>query len=116
MMATTSLDDVIRVHGKPDLVKIDVEGYELEVIRGLSQKGTIKHLCFEWAEEVADDTVRAVEHLQRIGFTRFATQFRDPYMVVPPAEDFKTFAEWKTEFTRGLDPKRKQKWGMVWAS
>lgn len=115
MMETTSLDDVIRVHGKPDLVKIDVEGYELEVIRGLSKKGTIKLLCFEWSEEMSDDAVEVVDHLKRIGFTEFATQLRDPYMVVPPDTDFHTKDEWKKAFLLDACPERKKRWGMVWA-
>lgn len=33
----TTLDDLIREHGVPSFCKIDVEGYEAEVLRGLSQ-------------------------------------------------------------------------------
>jgi FkbM family methyltransferase len=34
---TTTLEDLIAVHGLPVFIKIDVEGYELNVIRGLRQ-------------------------------------------------------------------------------
>lgn len=36
-VATTTLDSLIRKYGHPYFIKIDVEGYELEVIKGLSQ-------------------------------------------------------------------------------
>jgi len=34
---TTTLDDLIALYGRPRFIKIDVEGYELNVIRGLRQ-------------------------------------------------------------------------------
>ena len=42
---TTTLEDLITVHGHPFFIKIDVEGYELNVIRGLRQ--AVPYLSFE---------------------------------------------------------------------
>lgn len=36
-VTVTTLDALIQKHGLPGFIKIDVEGYELEVLRGLSQ-------------------------------------------------------------------------------
>jgi len=42
---TTTLEDLIEAHGLPLFVKIDVEGYEVNVIRGLRQP--VPYLSFE---------------------------------------------------------------------
>jgi FkbM family methyltransferase len=42
---TTTLEELMAVHGRPLFIKIDVEGYELNVIRGLRQ--AVSNLSFE---------------------------------------------------------------------
>ena len=42
---TTTLDELITEHGRPIFIKIDVEGYELNVIRGL--RHAVPYLSFE---------------------------------------------------------------------
>jgi FkbM family methyltransferase len=42
---TTTLDELINLHGRPLFIKIDVEGYELNVIRGLRQP--VPYISFE---------------------------------------------------------------------
>jgi FkbM family methyltransferase len=42
---TTTLEDLIATYGRPFFIKIDVEGYELNVIRGLRQP--VPYLSFE---------------------------------------------------------------------
>jgi FkbM family methyltransferase len=45
MVETTTLDGLITTYGKPDYIKIDVEGYEQWVLSGLSQP--VRYLSFE---------------------------------------------------------------------
>ena len=45
MVETTTLDDMIRKFGLPDFLKIDVEGHELSVLKGL--KDSVKNISFE---------------------------------------------------------------------
>ena len=42
---TTTLDDLIRAHGVPFFVKIDVEGHEINVLRGMNR--AVPYLSFE---------------------------------------------------------------------
>jgi FkbM family methyltransferase len=42
----TTLDNLIKTYGHPSFIKIDVEGYELEVLKGLHQP--VKMISFEY--------------------------------------------------------------------
>jgi len=64
-----TLDEMIEEFGVPDFIKIDVEGGELDVIKGLTTK--TPHLCFEWHEELGDTLQKCIVHLQSIGYTQF---------------------------------------------
>jgi len=67
MCKTITIDKLINEYGKPDLIKIDVEGGEFECISSLSQK--VNLLCFEWASETNNITFNCLEYLSKIGFT-----------------------------------------------
>ncbi len=64
-VSVTTLDWLISQYGVPDFIKIDVEGFEYEVIKGLTQP--VKALSFEFTPEYFDVTVLCLEHLESIG-------------------------------------------------
>jgi FkbM family methyltransferase len=65
IVETTTLDSLIKGFGSPYYIKIDVEGYEVKVIRGLTQK--IPLLSFEAnLPEFLEETQSCISHLSSI--------------------------------------------------
>jgi FkbM family methyltransferase len=61
----TTLDHLIDKYGLPDYIKIDVEGFELEVLRGLHQP--VKAVSFECnLPSFAGDTVESIQLLDSL--------------------------------------------------
>lgn len=64
-----TFDDLVSTYGVPDFAKIDVEGYEYEVVSGLTKK--IPCLSFEFTSEFFADSIKILNHLSSLGFTEF---------------------------------------------
>jgi len=65
VVKTTTLESLIGLYGTPDFIKIDVEGYELNVLRGLKSK--VPLLSIEYTYEIIETTVKCIEYLESIG-------------------------------------------------
>ena len=62
----TTLDNLIAQYGKPRFVKIDVEGYELEVLKGLSVP--IDYISFEYTvPEQIEKMTQCIRHIESLG-------------------------------------------------
>ena len=64
-----TLDHLIKIYGLPNYIKIDVEGFELDVLLGLSQKAGI--ISFEFTSEFLDQSIKCLNHLKKIGYSEF---------------------------------------------
>jgi FkbM family methyltransferase len=59
-----TLDRMIEEFGIPVFIKIDVEGYEFEVLSGLSH--AIRNISIEFVPELIQNTHKCLEHILRI--------------------------------------------------
>ena len=66
---TITLDKLINSYGQPGYIKIDVEGYEYNVIKGLSKKTGI--ISFEFTSEFFQDSVNCLNYLENLGYNEF---------------------------------------------
>lgn len=69
VVQTTTLDILIGQFGVPDFCKIDVEGFEYEVLKGLSVP--VGMISFEYTLTAMDQAIQSVRHLESIGMVRF---------------------------------------------
>lgn len=65
----STLDYEMELFGVPEYIKIDVEGYEREVINGLSRQ--VPFISFEYTKEFWQDAVYCCRKLKELGFRKF---------------------------------------------
>ena len=70
-----TLDDLVAEFGIPKYCKIDVEGFEREVVRGLSSK--IGVMSFEFTFEFIEHSMEVIEMLIRLGYRQFNVSVGD---------------------------------------
>lgn len=77
MTEMTTLDKLIAEFGVPAFIKIDVEGYEKEVLAGLSQP--VRALCFEFTPERLADTSACIDRCIELGMASFCFSVKESF-------------------------------------
>lgn len=72
-----TLDDLIKKYGKPTFIKIDVEGYESEVLKGLSHP--IDYISFEVLSFNSDLMEECLLILTKLGYSKFNFSMRETF-------------------------------------
>lgn len=72
----TTLDKAIRQYGLPAFIKIDVEGYELEVLSGLSTPIACISVEFT-APEYVGATLKCLDHMSTLGIVSAQLSFEE---------------------------------------
>ena len=74
---SVSIDDLIEEYGFPSRIKIDVEGYEYNVIQSLTKKIDDCVISFEWTSEIIEEARKILLYLDELGYTQFAIMDSD---------------------------------------
>ena len=69
LIPVTTLDNLIKEFGLPVFCKIDVEGFEFQVLKGLSRP--ITYISFEFTREFFNDVESCVNYLLSLGYVKF---------------------------------------------
>lgn len=122
---TISIDEMIERYGEPDFIKVDVEGYEYNVLHSLSKKVGV--ISFEWHEEDIYTLNQTINHLIELGYFEFGivgyfdegdifpkvtySDKGDPYLTYP--ENFYSLDELDLHLL--INPERRVNYGMFFA-
>ena len=113
-LPTFSIDELVQTYGQPSFLKVDVEGYEYNVILSMTQKYC--PLSFEWAEEKKQEILLTLKYLHSLGYSKFSLQMEDSYTYQVKNEEWVEFSTLYSMLETLCDVSRKSMWGMIWAS
>jgi FkbM family methyltransferase len=90
-VSVSTLDDLIAKYGIPDFLKIDVEGYELEVLSGLSYK--IPIISFESnLPTFRDETIRILDRFRNNGEPTSFNLMKKNNFIFPSKQSYDSLA------------------------
>lgn len=119
---TISLDDYIERTGNiPAYIKIDAEGHELEILKGLHHAPNM--ISFEWISEASDKTISCLALISNLGLKQFKICFGEKlpdlkdgqfYNIEECIHRIKAINEIDIEIEFLLNQKSPRLWGNLW--
>lgn len=111
VVETVTLESIINEYGIPDYIKIDIEGYEYEVLINFNRLIPNTIFAFEWAEEQKYKIEQILNHIKNLNYNCFYFTFADTVL-------FEDEINWVTfenlNLIQDLVSERKDKWGMIY--
>ncbi|OGZ71029.1 MAG: hypothetical protein A2904_01465 [Candidatus Staskawiczbacteria bacterium RIFCSPLOWO2_01_FULL_33_9] len=102
-----TLDNLISQYGLPQFCKIDVEGFEEQVLKGLTQP--IPYISFEFHKKFLEDAKKCIDYLVFLGKAKFNCCFG-----VSAEFIFKTWVEPSELFSKIEQSDDKDLWGDIY--
>lgn len=78
---TITLDTLAKIYGQPDLIKIDVEGAEWFVFKGMTKYHGM--LTFEWTINTIEEHQKQIKYLKDLGYKHVGPQFIENHLEEP---------------------------------
>ena len=103
-----TLDHLISQYGKPDMILIDAEGYESNILAGLSVK--VPEVVFEYHAEWVQDAITCCKQLTELGAYRLNFAYGEAGLVLPK---YLHLEEFLVEFKKVMS--KPMNWGMVYS-
>lgn len=91
-VAVTTLDALIERHGPPSFIKLDVEGFEAEALKGLSR--AVPALSFEFTTIQRDVALECIGHCSALGYLSFNAALGESQVLLDDWLDAREIARW----------------------
>ena len=116
-VSSTTLKELFSTHGEPNLIKLDVEGYERPIIETLEKKYIGCKVIFEWSSELRIDAARCLQHLEKLGWGACQILRGDnPINLSGDFRDWMSMYDGMVYLLKHPTPKISGEWGDVYAT
>jgi FkbM family methyltransferase len=100
-IAVTTLDALIAKHGCPAFIKLDVEGFEAEALRGMST--AVRALSFEFTTIQRGVALACIERCKVLGYTRFNAALGESQVLIGDWVNAADIARWLMELPQSAN-------------
>lgn len=100
-VAVTTLDALTVKHGSPAFIKLDVEGFEAEALRGMSR--AVRALSFEFTTIQREVALACVERCKVLGYRRFNAALGESQALLSDWLNADDIARWLMELPQSAN-------------